>query len=81
MPWLIEKGARNVALLSRNAQSHPSAATIRESAAASGCSIMIRSCDVSDERQFLKELKEMSSTLPPIDGVINAAMLLQVGQL
>ncbi|KAK9774990.1 hypothetical protein SCAR479_08264 [Seiridium cardinale] len=74
--WMIEKGARNLLLVSRSAKSHPDAAALTATAQAQGCNLQIRSCDISDENSFMKLIQECASTLPPIRGVINGVMVL-----
>ncbi|KKK24815.1 hypothetical protein P175DRAFT_0548914 [Aspergillus ochraceoroseus IBT 24754] len=74
--WMVEKGARNILLTSRNAESHPNAITLINKAYAEGCKIYVRNCDVSSEESLAKLLNDCASTLPPIRGVIQAAMAL-----
>lgn len=77
--WMIQKGAKNILLVSRNAESHPNAADLKRSATAEGCNLQIRNCDVSSENSLFKLLEYSSSvSLPPIKGVINCAMVLDV---
>ncbi|KAH0433744.1 hypothetical protein CcaCcLH18_05731 [Colletotrichum camelliae] len=73
--WMVEKGAKNVLLVSRNAESHPQAREIADKARAEGCNLVIKNCDVSNERDFL-ELLETDASMPPIRGVVNGAMVL-----
>ncbi|KAJ9316634.1 hypothetical protein DTO271D3_3141 [Paecilomyces variotii] len=76
--WMITKtGARNVLLTSRNATSHPAARRLRDEGETCGCNVLIRDCDVADEKSFLKLLAECSDAgMPPIRGVVNGAMVL-----
>jgi len=77
--WIIEKGARNLVLISRSAESHPNAADLVRSAKTHRCNLQIRNCNISDEGDLVRLLDGCSKTLPPIRGVINAAMVLDVG--
>ncbi|KAI5866390.1 hypothetical protein GGS23DRAFT_556890 [Durotheca rogersii] len=75
--WMAENGAKNIVLVSRNAESHPEAAQLVSAAKKEGCRIHIRNCDVSDEESLLSLLAYCSfMSLPPFKGVINGAMVL-----
>lgn len=76
--WLMEKSAKNLLIVSRNAETSPDVASMRLMAQADGCNLQIRSCDVGNESEFLRLLTDVATTMPPIRGVINAAMVLQV---
>ena len=76
--WMIEKGAKNMLIVSRNAESSPGVAEMRAMSQADGCNLQIRSCDVGNEQLFVDLLTDVATTMPPIRGVINAAMVLQV---
>ncbi|KAH7027192.1 uncharacterized protein B0I36DRAFT_412585 [Microdochium trichocladiopsis] len=90
--WMmVEKGAQNLVLASRNAASHPDAGKMHEIACRRGCNLAIRDCDIADEQSLVALLAEFSSSpslpqegqgepqakmMPPIRGVVNAAMVL-----
>lgn len=77
--WMIEKGAKNILLISRNAESHPNAQELIKTAKGEDCNLHIWNCDVSSESCLLKLVADCSSaSLPPIRGVINCAMVLDV---
>lgn len=76
--WLFEKGAKNIIVTSRKAESHPSAPELSRLAAAAGCRLLIRNCDTTQEAELVALINEASKVLPPIRGVINAAMVLDV---
>lgn len=75
--WLAERGARHVILISRNAETHVDAPQLRQEASDLGCDLRIRNCDVADESSLNELLKNCSGTMPPVKGVVHAAMLLQ----
>ncbi|KAH9905003.1 polyketide synthase [Xylariomycetidae sp. FL2044] len=75
--WMMEMGAKNLLVVSRNAEASPDVPDMQLLAEADGCNLVIRSCDVSDEESFLKLVAESSGVLPPIRGVIHAAMALE----
>ncbi|KAI0116097.1 polyketide synthase [Hypoxylon sp. NC0597] len=74
--WLIGEGAKNLLVVSRNAEAHPKAAELDAIAKAADCNLYVRSCDIADEKKLVKLLGECSGTMPPIKGVINASMVL-----
>ena len=76
--WMMEKGAKNLLIASRNAETSPDVADMRAMAQADSCNLQIRSCDVGDEQKFVDLLAEVATTMPPICGVVNAAMVLKV---
>lgn len=73
---MIRKGAKNLVLVSRHATTHPAAEQMREDAQLAGCRVELRDCDVANESSLEALLKECVRTLPPISGVVNAAMVL-----
>lgn len=73
----MEIGAKNLLVVSRNAESSPDAADVKKLAQADGCNLVIKSCDVSEENSLIKLLADASSILPPIRGVVHAAMALE----
>ena len=75
---LIERGARNIILASRTAQS-PRNSDLLRSLAAKGCKAIAKNCDVCLESDVARVLKDCALEMPPIKGIIQAAMVLQVG--
>lgn len=73
---MIEKRAKNILIVSRNAESHPKATPLIHKAKADGCHVYIRNCDISDEGSLVKLLADCTGKMPPIRGVIQAAMAL-----
>ncbi|KAI0382397.1 hypothetical protein F5Y04DRAFT_45677 [Hypomontagnella monticulosa] len=73
--WLIEKKAKNIVVVSHDAESSLSAAYLQQEAAGSGCNIHIRNCDIADEKSLVKLLKELAGSLPPIRGVVNTDLV------
>jgi NADPH:quinone reductase-like Zn-dependent oxidoreductase len=79
--WMIEKGAKNILIVSRSAASHPDAASLSQYAREYCCNLHIQSCDISDEKMLGKLLIDASGMMPPIRGVVQAAMHLDVSSL
>jgi NAD(P)-dependent dehydrogenase (short-subunit alcohol dehydrogenase family) len=76
--WLMEKGAKNLLIVSRSAASSSDAPSMQAMAKADNCNLQIRSCDVGNEQSFVDLLAEVATSMPPIRGVVNAAMVLEV---
>lgn len=74
--WMLTKGAKNLVLVSRHATTHPAAEEMRENAKLAGCRLELHDCDVADEKSLVQLLQDCSKRLPPIRGVVNAAMVL-----
>ncbi|MEL6938588.1 MAG: SDR family NAD(P)-dependent oxidoreductase [Cyanobacteria bacterium J06598_1] len=79
--WLVEEGARHVALLGRGTK--PSVAVedwIKESQN-KGVEIFILQADVANRTQLASALQTLAATLPPLKGVVHAAGVLVDGIL
>ncbi|PSR79890.1 polyketide synthase [Coniella lustricola] len=74
--WMMARGAHHILLISRRGEAHPRAQGLVAHGKARGCNVVIRNCDVSQEDQLASLLKEMEGVLPPIRGVVQAAMAL-----
>ena len=73
--WLVEKGARHIALLSRGGAS-PSSEKIAADLSAKGAAIASFQADISNEADLARALSEIRNTMPPLRGVIHAAGVL-----
>ncbi|TLD10619.1 hypothetical protein PgNI_05131 [Pyricularia grisea] len=75
--WLAKHGARNLLLVSRSAERSADAkAVVEELMLSYGCKALLYSCDLADPPTVKKMLTEVQSHLPPVKGVIQAAMSL-----
>jgi NAD(P)-dependent dehydrogenase (short-subunit alcohol dehydrogenase family) len=74
--WMIEKGARHIVLISRNRKITGKVGELIEETKLQGAQVIVKPCDVSDKAQVEKLIKEDISHLPPVKGVIHAAMVL-----
>ncbi|RDW68927.1 Polyketide synthase [Aspergillus mulundensis] len=72
--WMIERGARHLALTSRNPNISPKWI---EGHARNGVTVKIFPCDVTNEPALRKTHAVIRDTLPPISGVLNGAMVLR----
>ena len=77
--WLVECGATSLILLSRTGQASADAAGTLQALQAQGVQIQTYACDVTDLSALQTMLKDAQATLPPIRGMIHAAMVLDDG--
>ncbi|KAL8787706.1 MAG: hypothetical protein Q9195_007662 [Heterodermia aff. obscurata] len=73
---LVERGATNIILASRTAQSLRNLDFLR-SLAAKSCKVVAKDCDICSESDVASLIKECASEMPPIKGIIQAAMVIQ----
>ncbi len=78
--WMISEGARNLLLISRNAETHPNVEPLELKAAKTGCLLLVNNCDVSSEEDLVGLLRQVKASMPPIRGVVHAAAVLEVSQ-
>lgn len=79
--WFIDHGAKHLIVTSRKADSHPDAASLRKYAEERFCHLKIIDCDISDEGSVRDMLTEVSIDMPPVRGIIQGAMQLDVSFL
>lgn len=75
---LVERGAKHLILISRSAASRPSSQVFLEELRQAGCNVVARNCDISHEESLARMKKECLQDMPPVRGVIQAAMFLMV---
>ena len=73
--WLVEKGARHLALLSRNGPTSEGREIVAE-LSAKGAAVTTIQADISNESDLARALSEIRNTMPPLRGVIHAAGVL-----
>jgi acyl transferase domain-containing protein/NADPH:quinone reductase-like Zn-dependent oxidoreductase len=76
--WMIEKGARNILLVSRSGNANKKVGELVEEAKEAGAQIVVRPCDVTKKEQVEKLVTQGIPGMPAIRGVIHAAMVLRV---
>ncbi|KAL2813950.1 hypothetical protein BDW59DRAFT_24526 [Aspergillus cavernicola] len=69
--WMVDHGAKHVVIMSRSATSGPFLTELQ-----AACNVRAVACDVSDAGQLAVALESFSD-MPPIKGVIQAAMVLK----
>ena len=70
--WLVDRGARHLALLGRSAPTEDARAIIRGLEAA-GASVKIASVDVAHRDALERLFHELQASMPPLRGVVHAA--------
>lgn len=74
--WLVERGARHLALLGRSAPSEAAQAVIRDMRAA-GADVRVLRGDVARRADVDAALSRLESEMPPLRGVVHAAAVLE----
>lgn len=73
---MVDRGVRNLIIVSRSAggKARPAIAEMEKR----GCKVKAIGCDISVESDVIRALEECKHDMPPIRGVIQGAMVLQV---
>ncbi|KAI3002617.1 hypothetical protein CBS147346_5843 [Aspergillus niger] len=74
---MVQRGARDIVLLSRSGTVTDGVQKLTTDCQALGASIHVKPCDVSEVSQVKALVTELQKDLPPIRGVIHAAMVLK----
>ena len=75
--WMTNHGARNLIFASRSGLAKQEARELVKELKERGVTVAVFSCDISDPSQLAYSLAQANS-MPPIRGVIQGAMVLQV---
>ncbi|MCJ1393661.1 hypothetical protein MMC18_006537 [Xylographa bjoerkii] len=75
--WMVAHGARNLIFASRSGLAKPSARTLVVELEKKGTKVAVFSCDISEVEQFDDLLARSAETMPPIRGVVQAAMIIK----
>jgi acyl transferase domain-containing protein/acyl-CoA synthetase (AMP-forming)/AMP-acid ligase II/acyl carrier protein len=78
--WMVEKGARHLALLARRSPS-PEATALIASLEKKGAAVRVFAADVISEEEVDRVLSEIRSAMPPLRGIIHATAHLDDGLL
>ncbi|HUZ32137.1 MAG TPA: SDR family NAD(P)-dependent oxidoreductase, partial [Xanthobacteraceae bacterium] len=79
--WLVERGARHLVLIGRHGARTDEAKKVLAELAARQVSVHKAACDVADRRAITELLEEVNATMPPVVGILHAAMVLDDGLL
>ncbi|TLD19278.1 hypothetical protein PspLS_09761 [Pyricularia sp. CBS 133598] len=74
---LVRQGARNLCFLSPSGAASEKAQLLVKQLESSGVRTKVLACDVADEGQVEEALKDCTRDMPPIKGVVQAAMVLR----
>ena len=77
--WLADKGARNLVLISRGGPTTDAAQAAIAAFQAQGVRVHAAACDVTDRKALARLLDETAATLPPLKGVVHAAVVIDDG--
>jgi NADPH:quinone reductase-like Zn-dependent oxidoreductase/acyl carrier protein/short-subunit dehydrogenase len=75
--WLVSRGARYLALMSRKGAAAPEAQSALEQFAEAGVTVTPIACDVSDSHALQASLNALETNMPPLRGVVHAAMIIE----
>ena len=74
--WLVEKGARHIVMLGRRGAPSPETQAVVQDFRARGVKVVADPCDVTDRAALERLFETLRTTMPPIAGVMHAAMIL-----
>jgi phthiocerol/phenolphthiocerol synthesis type-I polyketide synthase C len=77
--WLAEHGARHLVLISRRGTAADEAQTTLARLESRGVRVIARACDVTDRSALARLLDEIARDLPPLRGIVHAAMVIDDG--
>jgi len=77
--WLVRKGARHLVLLSRRGATDQEGAASLAALRAEGVQVHTVACDVSDRTALDAVLQKLRAELPPLRGIVHAAMVIDDG--
>jgi NAD(P)-dependent dehydrogenase (short-subunit alcohol dehydrogenase family) len=76
--WMVEKGAKNIVLVSRSGSATGKVKELIDQMAALGANIVVRRCDVTDSISVNNLIGTELIGLPPVRGLVHGAMVLDV---
>ncbi|RDA85026.1 hypothetical protein CP532_4573 [Ophiocordyceps camponoti-leonardi (nom. inval.)] len=74
---MVQRGAKHIVLLSRAGRMTAELAQLSEECRELGATITVKPCNVANEGSVRQVVEECTRSLPPIRGVIHAAMVLR----
>ncbi len=78
--WMVERGARHLALLSRSGATDAARADL-DAMQASGAEARVFKADVSRPEDVAMVLAQIDASMPPLSGVVHSAVVLEDGVL
>lgn len=76
--WMAKHGAKHFLFLSSSGKMTEPVLQMQSDLQKEGCSVTIQKCDVSDRGALKAVIEDCALTLPPIKGVVQGAMKLNV---
>ncbi|WP_459618495.1 SDR family NAD(P)-dependent oxidoreductase [Bordetella sp. 2513F-2] len=77
--WLADKGARHLVLLSRSGPATDAAQEALARLQARGVAVHAAACDVTDRAALGQVLEHVAAYMPPLRGIVHAAMVIDDG--
>ena len=74
--WLVERGARHLTLVGRSGASSEPAREMIARLRTQGAQVRVESLDIADREAAERLFADLASTMPPLAGVMHAAMVL-----
>ncbi len=74
--WLVERGARHLALLGRRGADTPGVTPALQALRAHGADVRAIACDITERADLARALAALRTTMPPVRGVLHTAMVL-----
>lgn len=75
--WMVERGARHLVLLSRRGAVTPPSQKLVSELREKGVTVATPACDITQLDVLVSKLEEVSSSMPPIKGCIQATVVLR----
>jgi NADPH:quinone reductase-like Zn-dependent oxidoreductase/SAM-dependent methyltransferase len=75
--WMVERGARNLVLIGRSGAGTAEARRAVEAMRARGATVMVAPADISDAGAVGRVFADLEASMPPLRGVMHAAMVLE----
>ena len=79
--WLVNKGVKNLSLLSRSGEKDPEVKAKIDALRQPGVTVNVYAVDVADKQAMIEVFADMEKTLPPLVGIFHGAMVLDDGFL
>jgi NAD(P)-dependent dehydrogenase (short-subunit alcohol dehydrogenase family)/acyl carrier protein len=79
--WLAERGARHLVLMGRGGPASAEAKIVVDDLKARGVKVHVALCDIADRRAVENLFAQIVATMPPVIGILHAAMVLDDGLL
>jgi NAD(P)-dependent dehydrogenase (short-subunit alcohol dehydrogenase family) len=76
--WAVDRGAKNLILLSRSAATGPHSQALRDELGALGANVATRNCDAANMASLQSVLDDCARLMPPVRGVVHGGMVLEV---